>query len=118
MAERSPFIMEITIIISINKEQDAVKLENHLSGERAKAKAVVLLQKQRSGRTVSKEERRREAELRNRTYRTRQSLKKKIDLLEKNIEEKSQEYASCMALLSDPALYQEKVQSASIQFSG
>ncbi len=55
-----------------------------------------------------KEQKRKEAEARNRIYRETQSLKKKIEALEKSLDEKNKEYQECVALLSDPKAYEEK----------
>jgi len=59
-------------------------------------------------KAAAKEIRRREAALRNRSYREQQNLKKKMDRLEKALEEKTREYEDCVARLSDPTLYEKK----------
>jgi len=59
-------------------------------------------------KNVLKEQRRREAESRNHSYRSRQTLKKKIDAIEKSLEVKTTAYEECVSLLSDQSLYQEK----------
>jgi len=55
-----------------------------------------------------KEQKRREAEARNRLYREAQPLKKKIEAIEKALDEKNKAYQECVALLADPKVYQEK----------
>ncbi|MFQ5780665.1 MAG: ABC-F family ATP-binding cassette domain-containing protein [Nitrospiria bacterium] len=56
----------------------------------------------------AKARRRQEAELRNRSYRTRRALKKRIALLEEALDLKTKEYEACIALLSDPEVYRDK----------
>ncbi|HEY5600210.1 MAG TPA: ATP-binding cassette domain-containing protein, partial [Candidatus Manganitrophaceae bacterium] len=60
------------------------------------------------GRKEAKERRRQEAESRNQLYREIQPIKKKIEALERSLDEKNKAYQECVTLLSDPALYQEK----------
>lgn len=55
-----------------------------------------------------KEQKRREAEARNRLYREAQPLKRKIEALEKGLDEKNKAYQECVTLLADPKIYQEK----------
>jgi ATP-binding cassette subfamily F protein 3 len=59
-------------------------------------------------RSEQKEQKRREAEARNRLYREAQPLKKKIEALEKALDEKNKAYQECVTLLADPKIYQEK----------
>src|SRR5579884_511007 len=59
-------------------------------------------------RSEQKEQKRKEAEARNRLYREAQPLKKKIEALEKGLDEKNKQYQECVALLADPKIYQEK----------
>ncbi|MFQ5781054.1 MAG: ABC-F family ATP-binding cassette domain-containing protein, partial [Nitrospiria bacterium] len=56
----------------------------------------------------TKARRRQKAELRNRSYRTCRALKKRIDLLEETLDLKTKELEACIALLSDPEIYQDK----------
>ncbi|MCG3115343.1 MAG: ATP-binding cassette domain-containing protein [Candidatus Manganitrophus sp. SA1] len=60
-------------------------------------------------KSEQKEQKRKEAEARNRLYREAQPLKKKIEALEKALDEKNKAYQECVALLADPNIYQEKV---------
>ncbi|MBN4054284.1 ABC-F family ATP-binding cassette domain-containing protein [Nitrospira defluvii] len=55
-----------------------------------------------------KTQKRREAELRKRSHRTRQSLKKKIRTLEDRLDKTTKEYEDCVSLLSDQEIYQDK----------
>lgn len=59
-------------------------------------------------KSEQKEQKRREAEARNRLYREAQPLKKKIEALEKTLDEKNKAYQECVTLLADPKIYQEK----------
>ncbi|MBI3805111.1 MAG: ABC-F family ATP-binding cassette domain-containing protein [Nitrospirae bacterium] len=59
-------------------------------------------------RNEQKEQKRREADARNRLHREAQPLKKKIEALEKSLDTKGKAYQECVALLADPALYQQK----------
>ncbi len=54
-----------------------------------------------------RETRRVEAQDRNKQQRQR-GLKKKMEEIERTMEEKTKDYEACVALLSDPALYQDK----------
>lgn len=64
--------------------------------------------KNSSEKQTNKSERRVAAETRNQNYRIRKPLKQKIEKIEKALESKTAEYEECVALLSDPALYEEK----------
>ncbi len=77
-------------------------------GQGAAASAAANPPKERLGRAEAKDQRRREAEARNRVHRENQPLKKKIEALENELERKTKESEACALLLSDPQIYQEK----------
>ncbi len=64
--------------------------------------------KESGDRQEGKDRRRQEAEQRNRSYKTRKTLQKKIERLEETLGIKTKEYEECVTLLSDAEIYQDK----------
>ena len=85
------------------KTAEAPSDSTGLSSQANRAKEKAPLSK-----SEQKEQKRREAEARNRLHREAQPLKKKIEALEKALDEKNKAYQECVAFLADPKVYQEK----------
>jgi ATP-binding cassette subfamily F protein 3 len=91
------------------REQTAIPSQTTGNGSQSsEAPAAAKEPKERLGRAEAKEQRRREAEARNRVHRENQPLKKKIEALEKELDNKTKEAEECALLLSDPQIYQQK----------
>ena len=91
------------------REQGAIPSQTSGNGHQAAAAPAAAKEpKERLGRAEAKEQRRREAEARNKVHRENQPLKKKIEALETELDRKTKEAEECALLLSDPQIYQEK----------
>ena len=62
-----------------------------------------------------KEQKRREAELRNKRYAATKELKAKIEKLEANVEKLEEEKVECESLLANPEIYADEKQSIKVQ---
>jgi len=89
------------------KEEQAAASKNGAK-ETARGKMAAAESKTGERKQKSKEQRRLDAESRNQSHRTLQTLKKKIATLEERLDKKSKEYAVCVAALSNQSIYDEK----------